>query len=284
MAVRVDSESGLTKRLEHVDTRHGFIYTWSLVPPDAKCCVVVCSGVFGDFMANYHRERALGRNLASRGIAVIRFHYIGEGNSDGDRSEMTFTTLCENTRAILEYAESLGFTDFGLVGSRVGALVAAQAASWLPTVPLVLWEPITDPIRYLTEGQRAKKMSQVARSESAASAASTDWRAELNEQGVIDLLGYDIHLNFVESFEGVDLSSSLGRHGGPILLARFHGSAANRDRLMEDLSSDGRSVDRVFFDVAEPWWFDRETRPESGELLPATTRWLEANLLETPTP
>lgn len=226
-------------------------------------------------MANYHRERLLGQQLASCGIAVMRFHYVGEGNSDGVRADMTFASLCENTEAVVDHGRSLGFSDFAFIGSRIGAAVAARTAASNSTTPLAMWEPVSDPRRYMTEGHRAQRMSQLAQ-ESASEA--TDWRADLAEHGVTDILGYDIHREFVDSFEGVDLVSMLEGHTGPVLIARFRSAAKTRDKLADDLLAQGLAVDRVFVDVTEPWWFDRETDPDSGDLLPATAQWIESRL------
>lgn len=281
MAARVDADSGVTIRVEHLDTESGFIYCWSAVPAKATSCVVVCSGVLGDFMANYARERALGRDLAANDLGVVRFHYVGEGNSDGDRADMTFSTLVDNTRSVLQHARTMGFSEFAFVGSRIGAAVAATVATDLPSAPLAMWEPVSDPQRYLTEGHRAKRMSQLAR-ESAP--APTDWRAELAEHGVIDLLGYDIHQRFVESFQDVDLAALLEDHPRPVLIARFRAGTKGRDRLADDLMARGLDIERVFFDVTEPWWFDRETDPDSGDLIPATTRWIATQLARRATP
>ncbi|MCA1735738.1 MAG: hypothetical protein LC739_06415 [Actinobacteria bacterium] len=145
---RVDEKTGVEESLLHVPTRRGRIYAWTALPQDARSGVVVCSSIFGDFTANYHRERLLGLALASRGFGVIRFHYIGEGNSDGERVDMTFSSLCEDTRTMLDHARSMGLTRLAVVGSRVSAPVAANSS---PGLPLVLWEPVIQPLRFINE-------------------------------------------------------------------------------------------------------------------------------------
>src|SRR5579864_3975497 len=55
--------------------------------------VVICSPLFVEAERNYRREVLLGRCLAEHGVACVRFHYRGTGNSDWldavslDRSE-----------------------------------------------------------------------------------------------------------------------------------------------------------------------------------------------------
>ena len=45
---------------------------------------------------------------------------------------MTLSTLYDDARAVLNHAESLGFSQFALLGTRVGALVAAATVASLP--------------------------------------------------------------------------------------------------------------------------------------------------------
>ncbi len=107
-ALRIDQTSGLEERLELVDTPRGRLYTWSARPPDATSCVIVCSSMLADFTANYDRERAAWASPWPSGVGgVIRFHYAGEGNSDGERRDMTLSTMCDDADAVLDHAGAL---------------------------------------------------------------------------------------------------------------------------------------------------------------------------------
>ena len=224
-AVRINSDTGAEERLEYVPTPRGNLYTWTTRPKSRRTCVLVCSSLFGDFVANYNRERLVGRALASHGIGVMRFHYAGEGNSQGERREMTFSSLCEDARAVFDRGLALGFTEFALLGTRVGALVAAATAATLPSVPLALWEPVVDPLRFIADARRAKRISQAARG---VGDVGANWREELAQQGVLDLLGYDVYEPLVGSLKDIDLLSILGSSPRKLFL---RGSAAKRLRL-----------------------------------------------------
>jgi alpha/beta superfamily hydrolase len=277
-AVRVDAERGVEERLEHVPTPRGLLYTWTARPSEARSCVLVCSSLFGDFTSNYHRERLLGRALPSRGLGAIRFHYAGEGNSQGDRRDMTFSSLCDDTRAVLDHAVGLGFTEFALLGTRVGALIAAETVSSMASVPLALWEPVGDALRLVADAQRAKRMSQTAQGQSG---VATDWRHELDRSDVMDLVGYDVYPPLIDSLKDVDLLTTLGPQPRPVFLARFRGEAGGKDPLVEKLVDRGFSVQSGTFDLHESWWFQSELAPESGELITATTAWLTSVLAKT---
>jgi hypothetical protein len=277
-AVRVDAVTGVEERLEHVRTSRGLLYSWTARPPEATSCVLVCSSVFGDFTSNYHRERQFGRLMAGRGQGAIRFHYAGEGNSQGERKEMTFQSLCDDAGAVLDHARSLGFSNFAVLGTRVGALVAAATASSLPSsVPLAVWEPVDDPVRFIGEAQRADRISHASQG---GGEQTGNWRQELETNGVLHLLGYDIYSAMVESLEGVDLASALGEQSRPVFMARFRARPGVTDKVYEDLVQRGFPVQYGNFGLSESWWFHSENAPESGELINATVDWVSDALSE----
>ena len=243
-------------------------------PPSGSSCVVICSSVFGDFTANYHRERRLGRTLPSRGHAAIRFHYNGEGNSEGERQEMTFSSLCKDAAAVVDHAKSLGFIDFAVLGTRIGALVAAAIVAPKANVPLVLWEPVISPMKVIADAQRARRISRTARG----GRQPIDSNEALEGEGVVDLLGYDVYPPMMSSISNIDLLSTLGYIPRPIFIGRFHSQEEADQRLAQQLTERGCSVELRGFGFSESWWFQNELEPETGDLIGATTAWL-ADLL-----
>lgn len=270
-ATRVDRQSQVETRLGHLSTPRGLLYVSIARPPGARSCVVICSSVFGDFLANYHRERTLARVLSLRGIGSIRFHYAGEGNSQGERRDMTFLTLCADAKAIVGHGMQSGFTHFALLGTRVGALVAAKIVASMPAVPLALWQPIIDPMRFFAEAHRAKRMSRLAQEDGD---QAPDWQAELAKNGVLDLVGYDVYPAFIESIQTLSLPTLLGHQPRSVLIAHFSHQIGESGTLASELVERGFSVTNREFELSEAWWFDRETRPDSADLIPATAGWM----------
>ena len=267
--VRKDAE-GVEEHLGYLTTPRGELYTYFARPPHARSCVVICSSVFGDFTANYHRERLLARGLVSHGIGVFRFHYFGEGNSQGQRADMTFSSLCSDAEAVIALATSFGFSDIAVLGTRVGGLVAAESVKSTPRIPLALWEPVIDPNRFVNDALRAMKMSQMAQR----NVQTIDLREQLLRTGFIDLLGYELHSRLVESLERVDLLTALGHGHREIFLGRFSALTDRSDRLADTLIQRGFGVTLEDFGLSESWWFHSERLPEIGDLITATTGWL----------
>lgn len=275
-AIHIDAATGIEERLEHVPTPRGQLYTWIARPPDSRSCVLICSSALGDFTANYHRERLLGRAVASKGLGAIRFHYAGEGNSAGNRADMSFSSLCADARAIADYGASIGFSRFAALGTRLGSLVAAETVRSMPSAPLVLWEPVFDPVRLIGDAMRAARISRTAMGEAK---SLVDWKDELARNGVFDLLGYDVRSRLVDSFKGIDLMSTLGSDPRQVLVAYFQGERT-KDPIVDTLIDRGFPVESRSFGFSESWWFQSERVPESGELIEMTTSWLTEVLSE----
>ncbi len=270
-ASRKDDGVVAVESLAPVQTPRGSLYTWTAQPAGSSSCVVICSSLFGDFTGHYHRERLLGQALAKAGHGVIRFHYAGEGNSEGDPSAMTFDSLCDDARAVIGHAESLGFKDFVLVGTRIGALVAAATVATWPSVPLVLWEPVTDPLVFFAQGYRAKRMSLVVNDRHP---QATDWRQELEQNGVLDLFGYDVYPPLIQSLENVGLLAALGLEPRRMYIAGFQRGASTHAPTRAELTRRGFPVETADFDLSESWWFASEKVPRSGELISETAAWI----------
>lgn len=275
VAARVEPSTGVEHRIEYVPTSRGRLYVYTSRPQEARACVLICSSIFGDFTANYHRERLLGQAISSTGHGVIRFHYAGEGNSHGDRQTMTLESLCDDARAVMEHGSSIGFDRFALLGTRIGAFVAATVISSMPAAPLAFWEPVVDALRFVGDAQRAKRMSQMTQ---APDGPMSKWRTELDKNGVLDLLGYDVYPEMVKSLEQVDLVDRLGPQIRPIFIARFRGGDGERDDLAEAFAARGFPVKTRRFDLAESWWFEAQSTLDSNDLYGATTAWLSSAL------
>ncbi len=97
---------------------------------------------------------SFARELAARGIAVLRFDERGHGDSEGVFVESSIDTRLEDTaRAISALREQEpGLERIGLLGLRFGATLAWLAAQRFPEVrDLVLWEPVTDGAKFMQE-------------------------------------------------------------------------------------------------------------------------------------
>jgi pimeloyl-ACP methyl ester carboxylesterase len=244
--------------------------------------LVICPPLHSEFIRNYRREVLLGRALAARGIAVLRFHYRGSGHSDGDSRILTCEGMVEDALIAMDRLEQfVPAANISLLGTRVGGIVAAQVARTRPGSPLALWEPALDPSRYFAELFRSRLVGQVRVRSARQSGLSP--KEELDERGFIDILGYPIHASLYQSLMRRTLEESLGAEPREILLIQIGGRTMRGPfvALVEKWRGLGSNVTtQLIGSSPEAWWFGagrprQEEEPATlGPLRDVTAEWV----------
>jgi hypothetical protein len=251
-AERTDPSTGIREVADYFgpgDAIFGFAH---LPDGDAEECVVVCSGLHGAAFKNYRREVELGRALATRGIAVQRFHYRGEGNSTGAETDTTIASMCEDATLATERILSLCTARrVGFFGVTLGAIVAVNLAGGYEGAPIALWDPVLEGRRYfrnLIRAQRIIAMNQGGRDVAAPADGGGD---------VISVAGYSISRKLYESVMSVRLVENLGIAPRPILLLTFGERRAGgaKEEAAASWRTHGFVVDEHSIEGREAWWF-----------------------------
>ncbi len=88
----------------------------------------------------------LARELAQRGIDVVRFDYFGTGLSAGRFEQFTIQGAREQLEEVMNYCRDQGATRIHLIGVRFGGYLALSnlISSPAPCDNVVAWEPTTD--------------------------------------------------------------------------------------------------------------------------------------------
>jgi exosortase A-associated hydrolase 2 len=154
------------------------------------------------------------RQLATRGVPVLRFDFTGNGDSDGRFSDSSIATATSDLEyAIDELKERTGIASVTLLGLRLGATIAAVAAERRPDVAeLVLWAPIVDGARYAQELLRINLTTQMAvfkeiRADRAAMVAS------LATGQTVNVDGYELSQPMYEQLSALNLRRPSGFSG-----------------------------------------------------------------------
>lgn len=103
------------------------------VPDDPTDCGVVLGHCF---TCSRHISiiRDISNGLVANGMAALRFDFSGNGQSEGDFSDTSYTKhIGEMERAVAFFAEQ-GYRRFGLTGHSMGAAVAVLAGARLAEV------------------------------------------------------------------------------------------------------------------------------------------------------
>ncbi|MET0146500.1 MAG: alpha/beta hydrolase [Ilumatobacteraceae bacterium] len=242
--------------------------------------VVVCPPILTDFGANYQREVRLGRRLAATGIAVQRFHPRGMGHSDGAAVDVTLDSLVADARSALNrLREQTGVERVGLLGTRFSGLVAAAVAAddRSGAVPVVLWEPVTDPRRYMRDGLRARAVHALERG----AHDGEEPHDELARRGFVDVLGLPVGPGLFNTPADRGLGAGLGDHPRAVLLVQLEERDALRPSYAELVGSwraSGFDVTDVCCPVEESWWYVPDRLAAADDLLDVTSAWLTEQL------
>jgi hypothetical protein len=285
-AVRVDPVKGTREVAEFVGNRDRRLRFIHVPAGSSQGTVIICSSVYAEFMKNYRREVRLARSLATAGLTAVRLQYRGTGNSEGDPSVVTMADLSADiSDTANELDAHAGSSEPAYVGTRVGAVVAALAAP--PSAPLVLWEPVLSGDRWLKEGIRAATISSVSRQ---LEDPPTDHRGALDrleQDGVLDLLGFALYRELVSDIRRIKLEDLLAERQGKTLLFQIGGGSEPKPafaQLVERLQSKGADIELQSAGKDVAWWFEdggvRDFATDDDVITP-TIEWLRKALAPT---
>jgi len=116
--------------------------------------VLLCNPFGEEAVRAFRIYRLLAEQLAEKGAHVLRFDYVGTGDSVGDCDEATFSGFVESVlEAQTELLDMSSAREFVFFGLRLGASVALKAAARGQPKPtaLVLWDPVVSGRDYLDE-------------------------------------------------------------------------------------------------------------------------------------
>ncbi len=231
---------------------------------------------FGEEKLWTHRVLvSFARLLAERGHAVLRFDYMGNGDSHGTFQASSLGTMISDVRAAVRQASSLaGTTRISLLGLRLGASIACLAADELPEVPhLVLWAPIVDGARYMQELLRSNVATQMA----TYNEVRLDRNAlvELMRQGqTVNVDGYEMALPMYDEVSAVALRSGPRRHPSP-LIVQIDRRPGNPSAETQQFAATFEAP-TVLAVAEEPFWKEiPQFYQRAPNLFGATLGWLE---------
>jgi acyl transferase domain-containing protein len=117
-------------------------------PAGTALAVLICPPIGHEHTRAHRAIRTLARSLARAGHPALRFDYRGMGESWGYPTDGGAEAWCDDVAgAIKELASLSGVRRMGLVGTRVGALLAvatmaSERARGYAIEHLVLWDPV----------------------------------------------------------------------------------------------------------------------------------------------
>lgn len=244
----------------------------------ADTCVVM-SHPFGEEKLWSHRVFVnFARELAGRGYSVLRFDYMGAGDSSGDTSDASVSSyVADLHRAIEVGREKSGKRKVVVVGLRLGATIASLVAenSSSGVESLILWDPITDGDAYLGDLLRINLGTQLAVYGQVLCDRDA-LRAQLASGETVNVDGYEIGSSLYTSLSSIRLDAKNFGFSG--LTAVLQISPTEKSKPREDLQrfADHYSLGKYLKIQQVPFW--REIKPfcsTAAELSEMSIRLLE---------
>lgn len=275
-AIRVDDSAAFEDQVGFIGPAGDRLFMCLHRPNrSVKGCVIVCSSIHAEQVANYRREVLLGRALATRGLITARFHYRGSGNSERETEELTFESMVADARYVATFVQTeVKGSPVGWVGTRLGAMVASASSD---AGPIALWEPVIRGRDFFREVFRMRAMREV----SDTTRSSSTPVEEIEQKGSADILGYPISKALYEGTNDLELNIGPER---PLLLAQLSKGSSLKPAYARWSENVGREVVTEVIDQEEAWWFPRiphvaeETLPGTRTLIERTASWLEREL------
>jgi pimeloyl-ACP methyl ester carboxylesterase len=206
--------------------------------------VVLCYPHGPDYATAFRSFRVLGTRCARAGFHVLRFDYLGTGDSSGDAGDASIPQWTADIgAAIQELRDTRRLRSVSLIGLRLGAALAALAAAESQSIDrLVLWEPVIDGRQYLTE--------QLALHRAWVDEEMRDGRHAPSAED--DLLGYPLTQRLRRGIESINLRS-LAMAPAPYVYVLSQRPSSELESLAAFLREKGARVDSQCVEGPTVW-------------------------------
>jgi pimeloyl-ACP methyl ester carboxylesterase len=218
----------------------------------------------------FHRAyRQLGLHLSRAGFPVLRFDFLGCGDSAGNAEETKIDQwLVDISRAVSEMKRRSHVARVCLVGLRLGGALSMIAGAERRDISgMVLWDPVLHGTAYVekltTLHQRMLRLAHVIEKD------------EAKREKPSEILGFPYTESLLVDIENLDLLSIGAKPAENILVIQSDEETDQR-QLKKNLESMGSHVDFLHFPTPQIWtWiedFGKVVVPY--EILQSVISWL----------
>lgn len=193
MTGKLRNDAPKTVSGHYIQGGSGLIFILSRQPLQSRCAVLVVPP-FAEEMNKCRRMIAvLSHRLLANGVAVVMPDLFGTGDSGGDFSDGSWTGWQEDLRNVQAWCDRRGLDLSGLLAVRFGAALAVSAVTsgrLRGFERTVLWQPVFDGARLMTQFLRVRVASTLASGGQRESVA--DLRGRLAAGETIEVAGYGL--------------------------------------------------------------------------------------------
>jgi len=217
------------------------------------------------------------RELARLGYAVLRFDYMGHGDSEGKFEESSVETRLSDIQCAIKIVKEKTEETLkvNLIGLRLGATLAALTSELDPTINrLILWEPIINGTTYMRQMLRINLTTQT----------SVYKKIRHNSQTLIQMMkdgqtvnidGYEVSWPLFDQIQQIDLLNQTKTYQGKTLIIQISPKNANVNKNIVSLKN-LYQFNEVSVEVEKPFWKEiRENYFKADNLFHITLEWLK---------
>jgi alpha/beta superfamily hydrolase len=261
------------------DGRRLFSVLHRAVPGEAPArAVVVCAPLFDEKLWSHRVLVNLARHLAARRVAVCRFDYYGDGESEGRFEEASVTSRVHDIQDAVEFCRrETQANEIYLLGLGYGATLALRASlakgEHASVAGTIAWAPVIDGERYLNDILRAHLSAQMIVHRKVVHDREALIGQIMANQSV-NIEGYEICKPLFAEMVGIDVLELLREAHHPVLVQQI-GLAARTDSQYQAVAQLGGGA--VQFEVVQEqkfWTQQKKIFPGCEDLFTRTTHWL----------
>jgi exosortase A-associated hydrolase 2 len=245
--------------------------------PSTRPAFVFCHPLAEEKLWAHRVYVSFARRLAAAGFPVLRFDYMGNGDSDGDFSQSSLTTIKSDVRCAVDWVrDRTRVNAVSLLGLRFGGTIAGLMAEELRDVRhLVMWAPIIDGARYMQDVLRVNLTTQMATYKEIRQ-DRVELVAAMEQGQTVNVDGYELSLPMYTEVSAINFAAVPKTFDGPCLITQID---AKPGRPAPDLQQLAARYARAHSAYAqeEPFWKEiPRWYSQAPNLFAVTTDWLNA--------
>lgn len=232
-----------------------------------QSAVLLCNPLGHEYLNAHRAYRQIATLLSEAGFPVLRFDYLGCGDSGGSSEQASLDVWMRNvTQAVAELQARSRASRLCLVGVRLGATLALLAAANDAAVEsLVVWDPIVNGNAYLRElAGFHKRVLDRAEGVSRGAARPADYDG-------LSLFGFGAPLR--GSLGEINLLSLARKPAEQVLLLE-NAAESTAAPLASYLQQQGSRVERKSIPGDVSWQHEFDSLLLPGPSVPAVVRWV----------
>ena len=243
--------------------------------------IVLCAPFAEEKLWSHRVYVSFARELAKEGYNVLRFDYMGHGDSSGNFEDSNIETrLSDITRSIEIIKKKGNVHRVGLLGLRLGATLAAMIAERISNIDfLVLWEPVVEVEAYLQQCLRSNLATQMAIYKKIVR-NRTEMTEDLLKGKSVNIEGYMMSGEFYKQASKIDFINYNICFSSPVQIVQI--SKNEKMPVKKELKSlyeeifKGKNQNSEFAQVVEePFWSEIKTYYQNApNLFNKTISWV----------